>query len=273
VLRTTDRVPLLVMLHGCRQNAEVFSQGTRMNTLADRERFIVLYPEQSGRANPLHCWNWFDRETLAGGGEVELLGALVQRIISRYPVNPARVYVAGISAGGAMACALSYCHGRLFAASAVMSGVMFGAADSVMQAASAMRRGARVKPADAARAAAEKFPDRGAVVPMLVIHGDGDTTVHPHNAEQIIEQFCAYVEYISNPPLPVTSSDEVRITDGRSYRRTDYLQGRQVVARRILVEGLEHAWSGGDPRYPFNDAGGPDASSLVWDFVSMFRRG
>jgi poly(hydroxyalkanoate) depolymerase family esterase len=117
-----------------------------MNGLADAHRFIVLYPEQSVRANPLRCWRWFHRDTLTGAGEAALIAALVKRIVRRYPVDASRVYVAGISAGGAMAGVLAYRYGAMFAACAIASGVMYRWAESVMDAMSTMLRGSRAAP-------------------------------------------------------------------------------------------------------------------------------
>ncbi len=126
----TDSLPLIVMLHGCRQNALSFAEGTHMNTLAEEGRFAVLYPEQSKRANPLHCWNWFESASLAGQGEAALLARLIDQVAERRPIDPRRVHVVGMSAGGAMACILAVRHSRLFAACAIHSGLMYGAAHS-----------------------------------------------------------------------------------------------------------------------------------------------
>jgi poly(hydroxyalkanoate) depolymerase family esterase len=261
------------MLHGCRQNGQIFAQGTRMNALADAHRFIVLYPEQSVRANPLRCWRWFHRDTLTGAGEAALIAALVKRIVRRYPVDASRVYVAGISAGGAMAGVLAYCYGAMFAACAIASGVMYRGAESVMDAMSTMLRGSRAAPESLARDAAQNASGSVAFVPALVIHGDHDSTVHPRNAEQIIEQLRAFAQCVGMSSDPLIESPELRLSStGRAYRQKDYLRNKRVLLRKIIVEGMGHAWSGGDGRYPFNDAAGPDASRLIWDFVSMFRR-
>jgi poly(hydroxyalkanoate) depolymerase family esterase len=272
-LTATDAVPLLVMLHGCSQDGATLAAGTRMNALADLQRFIVLYPEQSLRANPLRCWRWFSRDTLDGAGDAALIATLVGRIVSRYPIDASRVYVAGISAGGAMAAVLACCYGRLFAACAIASGMMYRAAESLRDAAAAMQQGSRASPDLVARAAAQSPSGNVAFVPALVIHGDEDSTVHPRNAGQIIEQLRAFARYAGSVADPLTESPEVRVTEARrGYRQQDYLQNKRIVLRKIIVEGMGHAWSGGDERHPFNDAAGPDASRLIWDFVSMFRR-
>jgi poly(hydroxyalkanoate) depolymerase family esterase len=272
-LTATDAVPLLVMLHGCSQDGATLAAGTRMNALADLQRFIVLYPEQSLRANPLRCWRWFSRDTLDGAGDAVLIATLVRRIVSRYPIDASRVYVAGISAGGAMAAVLACCYGRLFAACAIASGMMYRAAESLRDAAAVMQQGSRAAPDLVARAAALSPSGNVAFVPALVIHGDEDSTVHPRNAGQIIEQLRAFARYAGGVADPLTESPEVRVTEARrAYRQQDYLQNKRIVLRKIIVEGMGHAWSGGDERHPFNDAAGPDASRLIWDFVSMFRR-
>ena len=270
-LRTTDAVALVVMLHGCRQNAKTLAEGTRMNALADLHRFIVLYPEQSVRANPLRCWRWFDRDTLEGAGEAALIAALVKRTVSRYPIDASRVYLAGISAGGAMVGILANCYGAMFAACGIASGVMYRAAESALEALSVMRQGSRVAPESVALEAARSSSGCVAFVPALIIHGDADSTVHPRNAVQIIEQLCAFARSLGKSPL--IESPELRVSNAdRAYRQTDYLHNERILLRKIIVERMGHAWSGGDERHPFNHAAGPDATGLVWEFVSMFRR-
>ena len=155
-VRGRDRVPLLVMLHGCSQDAHTFAQGSRMNELADQHRFLVLYPQQSLRANAWRCWNWFEPRTGHGAGEAAAIAALVHEIARRYPVDRSRVYVAGISAGGAMTAILALCYGVLFAACAIVAGVMYRAADSAVEGARAMRRGALVSPESVADHAASR---------------------------------------------------------------------------------------------------------------------
>ena len=256
-------LPLLVMLHGCQQDAEVFAEGTRMNEVAERNDFIVLYPEQSRTANSYACWNWFHPAAQRGAGDAAAIARIVRRVAKRYPVDASRVYVAGMSAGGAMASVLSYSYGGLFAACAVHSGLKYGAATSPATAVNAMRKGA--PPGEGATP--------GVFVPTLVIHGDSDRTVHPVNAGQIIEQARLAAAGNGAAPRHLVEIPARRIANGRrTYEQQDYAIGGRVVLRRILVENLDHAWSGGDARHPFNDPEGPDASRLVWDFVRDFRR-
>ncbi|MGH8642208.1 MAG: extracellular catalytic domain type 1 short-chain-length polyhydroxyalkanoate depolymerase [Burkholderiales bacterium] len=258
-----NRLPLLVMLHGCKQDAQVFAEGTRMNELADQRDFIVLYPEQSRTANPLGCWNWFLPTVLKGAGEAAAIVRIVRKVAKTYPVDTTRVYVAGMSAGGAMASVLANRFAALFAACAVHSGLKYGAAASPTAALAAMR--------DGAPGSAGELPKRAAFVPTLVIHGDRDRTVDPVNAGQIIEQ--ARLAAANAAPAQALVESTRRIASARHpYQRRDYVRGGKVVLRLIAVEGLDHAWSGGDDRHPFNDPQGPDASRLIWDFVKDFRR-
>jgi len=268
-----SRVPLLVMLHGCNQDACSLASGTRMNVLADEQRFMVLYPQQSLWANPLRCWNWFSPRTREGAGEAAAIATLVRHVARRYPVDRSRVYLTGMSAGGAMAATLTFCYGAVFAACAIVSGLMYRAADSAVGAAQAMRAGARLSPESTAAEAARKVSRRLGFVPTLVIHGDGDTVVHPRNAEQIVAQCRKFAELMTLPPQPLHGPSEQYVNgDGRSYRQRDYVRKDQVLLRSILINGLGHAWSGGNAHEVFNDPTPPHASGLIWDFLSKYRR-
>ena len=266
-------MPLAVMLHGCNQEPLSFAEGTRMNMLAEEYGCAVLYPEQSRHSNPLRCWNWFEPSSLAGQGEAALLARLITQVTQRRPIDPQRVYVAGMSAGGAMACLLAVRHSQLFAACAIHSGLMYGAANSPAQALAAMRSGPSSASIDKARQLVRETPP-SVIVPTLVIHGDRDTTVNPMNADQIIEQLKLRAEDLKDPSAaPLLTSEERRVENGgRPYRQQDSTQRGRLVLRKIVVEGLGHAWSGGDVRYDFNDANGPDASRFILDFVMPFQR-
>jgi poly(hydroxyalkanoate) depolymerase family esterase len=268
-----DRLPLLVMLHGCSQDAHTFAAGTRMNELAERQRFIVLYPQQSVQANPLRCWNWFAPGTRHGGGEAGAIAALARDVIRLYPIDHSRVYVVGLSAGGALTAVLALCFGAQFAACAIVAGLMYGAADSALGAARAMRSGSWLSPEATAEQAAGGVARKLRFVPAVVLHGDRDTVVHPRNAEQIVGQLRKFAELLSVPPTPLSEAVEQEVTsEGRSYRQRDYRCNAALMLRSILIHGLGHAWSGGDERYPFNDAAPPDASRIIWEFLAPLRR-
>jgi poly(hydroxyalkanoate) depolymerase family esterase len=266
-------LPLLVMLHGCRQDPLSFAAGTRMNALADQTRCAVLYPEQSKRWNPLLCWNWFESASLDGEGEAALIARLVVQVTQRRPIDPRRVYVVGMSAGGAMACILAVRHSQLFAACAIHSGVMYGAASSPTAALTAMRYGPSAEAIENARRLACEDGETQAIVPTLVIHGDRDAAVNPVNADHTIALLKARAEFIDPSAGPLSTSGECRVDGaGRTYRQQDYVQRGRVVLRQVMVEGLDHAWSGGDDHYQFNDASGPNASRLILDFVMQYRQ-
>jgi poly(hydroxyalkanoate) depolymerase family esterase len=272
-VRRRDRVPLLLMLHGCSQDARTLAQGSRMNELAEQQRFLVLYPQQTLRANPFRCWNWFEPRIGRGASEAAEIVALVNAVARRYPIDRSRMYVAGISAGGAMTAILALSYGTLFAACAIVAGVMYGAAESALTGARAMRHGASVSPEMIAEQAARRASRKASFVPALVIHGTDDSVVHPLNAEQIIRQLRRFAEVLGMTAEPWKDVAELRINSAaRSYRQRDYLRSNRLLLRSILIEGLGHAWSGGDDRLPFNDSAQPETSRLIWDFCSQFQR-
>jgi poly(hydroxyalkanoate) depolymerase family esterase len=269
----SDSLPLIVMLHGCYQDAAGFAAGTRMNALAETRRCAVLYPEQSQRANPLRCWNWYESASLTGLGEAALIARLIVQVTKRRPIDPQRVYVVGMSAGGAMAGVLAARHSRLIAACAMHSGVMYGAAKSVLQALAAMKSGPTASAVDAAQQQLRDTGRSAFVVPTLVIQGGRDDTVNPINADRIIEQQRAQADYLDAAADPWSAPDEQSIeSEGRLYRQQDYLRQGRLLLRKILIDELGHAWSGGDDRHQYNDAAGPDASRLILDFVLQYER-
>jgi poly(hydroxyalkanoate) depolymerase family esterase len=271
--------PLIVMLHGCRQTALEFAEGTRMNRLAEAHGCAVLYPEQSKRANGMRCWNWFVPEVLAGHGESALLVNLLHYIREQHPIDASRVYVAGLSAGGAMAAVLCAAHAELFAACAIHSGLMAHAASSPMQALEVMRQGVAGGAAalSTARQVAEQRAPGGRLVPTLILHGAEDATVHPRNAEQLLEQINALAQTLissgASDAQPVVLSEPLWLeAGGRRYRQQDLTQGSALLARSILIEGLGHAWSGGAAKHEFFDPDGPEASVLILEFLLAHRR-
>ena len=265
---STKQWPLLVMLHGCKQDPLTFSSGTRMNQIADQEGFLVLYPEQRRLANAYRCWNWFDSSTHKSGGEAAIIAGMVREVTANYGIDPARVYIAGLSAGGAMTSIMASCYGKLFAACAVHSGLMYQAAESVSEATRAMKQGSRASPAKTARQAVAQ--EDFAFVPTMVIHGTRDGTVSPANADQVVEQFTVMSRLAGDDGI--TALTEVTHSesggDRYPYKMHDYRRGDTLLLRKVLVEGLDHAWSGGNGEHAFNDPKGPDASRMIWEFFA-----
>src|SRR5205823_3530965 len=183
----TSPIPLVVMLHGCRQTAKEFAQGTRMNLLADEEGFVVLYPQQSESANVYRCWNWYEDLAQAGGGEAALIVATIAQVSAQHRIDPSRVYVVGLSAGASMAMILAIHYPHLVAAVGLHSGVVFGAANSPMAGWGFMRHGSPEAPENAVHSAIGDSSVPG--MPAVLIHGDRDPVVHPANLEQLVTQF------------------------------------------------------------------------------------
>ena len=267
----TKSWPLLVMLHGCKQDPVTFSSGTRMNQLADQQGFLVLYPEQRRWANVLRCWNWFDSSAQRAGGEAALIAGMVREVIAAYGVDPGRVYIAGLSAGGAMTSLMASCYGELFAACAVHSGLMYRAAESVSEASKAMTHGSRASPENTARQALAQKDF--AFVPVMVIHGNKDAIVNPVNADQVIEQFMAMARLANGGKAALTEfTSSEHGGDRYPFEIRDYRRGDRLLLRKVLVEGLDHSWSGGDGAHAYNDPNGPDASRMIWEFFTDFQR-
>jgi poly(hydroxyalkanoate) depolymerase family esterase len=242
---TAKALPLVVMLHGCTQNPDDFAAGTRMNELALERDFLVLYPAQAQTANIQRCWNWFKHNhQQRGRGEPLILAGMTQAVMRQHNIDPQRVYVAGLSAGGAMAAILGDAYPDLFAAVGVHSGLATGAASNVQGALSAMKSGAATS------------PPSGQTPPTIVFHGDQDATVHPDNGEQVVTASAGAAE----PELEQGSK-------GRAYTRRIYREaGGNVQAEHWAMHGAGHAWSGGSARGSYTDAQGPDASEEMLRF-------
>ena len=267
-----DKRPLVVLLHGCKQAPEDFAAMTRIVALADQRGWLVLLPRQSRKANTLACWNWFDPATIAGHGEVAIVAAQVRSVQRTYGVHARRVFVAGLSAGGALAAALGVRHPDLFAGIFVHSGLACGAASNVAAAAQAMTQGATADVVQIGAQARAHAPGSAVRLPLLAVHGENDNVVAQANAYQLVRQYLALNGVkpregaATERPAPDAEA-YVPLADGRQMRVAEYLDGRRVLARLLQVPQLGHAWSGGDPAYPFADAKPPDATALLGEFV------
>ncbi len=252
---------LVVMLHGCTQTAADFAAGTAMNHQADRHGFAVLYPAQSRAANQSACWNWFlPRDQQAGKGEPAIIAAMAREAAARHGIALERLFVAGLSAGGAMAAILGAAYPELFRAVGVHSGLPAGAAHDLESALAAMKRGAATAsgPSAAARPAAGRTPLR-----TIVFHGRQDRTVHPANGREV-----AAVAAAAFPDGALAARQESgRSEGGRSFVRTVHADARGVSMVELWeVQGAGHAWSGGDRSGSHTDPLGPDASAAMAAF-------
>ena len=262
-LQPGERVPLMVMLHGCGQTGRDFAVSTRMDQLAARHRFLVLYPEQDRLANPQGCWNWYDRRSGKADAEAATLMAAIDQVCLLYRADRERVAVAGLSAGASMAALLATRYPARFKAVAMHSGVAPGAAKSPATALGAMRgrHPPAVLPTAVGKAlgAAALFT---ALPPLLVLHGDADAIVAPGNAQDSAAIWAAATGAVPRSPRVVQRGKR------HPMRVTDYKQQGHTCVTLCQIAQLRHAWSGGAARAPFSDAAGPDATRLVWAFAS-----
>jgi poly(hydroxyalkanoate) depolymerase family esterase len=267
---------LVMMLHGCTQNADDFATGTGMNRLADAHGFVVVYPEQASGANPSRCWNWFRaQDQLRDSGEPAIIAGIAQMVVADHPVDPARIFVAGLSAGAAMAVILGETYPELFAAVGAHSGLPYAAAHDVPSALAAMKgRGILGRAHLPGTPDDPRRPTRQAV-PIIVFHGDRDRTVQQSNAEHIVQQASrAHAALTLGESLDAASlkiRTETGTTGSRRFTRTVHsdVSGRPRVETWTL-HGAGHAWSGGCPDGSFTDPSGPDASAeMVRFFFSV----
>jgi poly(hydroxyalkanoate) depolymerase family esterase len=248
--------PLLVMLHGCLQDPDDFALGTRMNTLAEEQGIVVLYPAQSESANQTRCWNWFNpANQRRDQGEPSIIAGMTREVVGSHNIDARRVYIAGMSAGGAMAAIMAATYPDLYAAVGIHSGVPYGAAQNLLAAITAMKDGA---------ATGAQLPTKG--IPLIVFHGDQDIMVNSRNGERLLAQWLG-----DTVPgrMQDTSSAQASEGNGRAFTRTRYRDGAgHPVAENWLVHEAGHAWSGGGTAGSFADASGPDASREMLRFFS-----
>lgn len=253
-----DPLPLIVMLHGCTQDADDFASGTRMNALAETHGFIVAYPIQPQNANTSKCWNWFRHgDQQRDHGEPSLIAGITREVMADHDVDPKRVFVAGLSAGGAMAAIVAQTYPDLYAAAGIHSGLPVGCAHDLPSALAAMRGGkARSKARKAGRA--DIHHAQASQCPLIVFHGDADATVHPSNANELVREFSA------SEATPARASSG----DGRARKHTVRHMTSQagVDAELWIIHGAPHAWSGGSSSGSYTDPSGPDASAEMLRF-------
>jgi poly(hydroxyalkanoate) depolymerase family esterase len=258
---TGQPLPLIVMLHGCKQNPDDFAAGTAMNTVAEENNCFVAYPAQAQAANGSNCWNWFKGEDQQRDrGEPSLIADITREVMRTYKIDSGRVYVAGLSAGGAMAAVMGATYPELYAAIGIHSGLPYGAAHDVPSAFALMKNGGAKK---GPLAAAGKRPaSLGQSIPVIVFHGDRDTTVHPSNGDRALAQCLP-----ASAGEAAVQAEKGRVPNGRTYSRTVRVDANgKAIAEHWVVHGAGHAWSGGSGKGSYTDPRGPSASREMLRF-------
>jgi poly(hydroxyalkanoate) depolymerase family esterase len=266
-------LPLVVMLHGANQDAEDFAAGTQMNRVAEAQQYIVAYPEQPLSASLIKCWHWFrPMDQLRDSGEPSIIAGITREVIQTYNADPRRVYIAGMSAGGAMAVNLAETYPDIYAAAGIHSGLPYGVADELFSALAAMNDGLRKTgprpPVD------DIIPLQP--VPLIVFHGDRDHIVHPRNSDALMAINTPVADGRVEAPEETRSPAATRsdnLSNGYSYTRTVFRDDAGVtVGEQWLVHELGHAWSGGDSAGTYTDARGPDASHHMIRFFAAIKK-
>lgn len=264
----SELLPLVVMLHGCQQNATDFAQGCGMNLIAEKNGFAVLYLQQSLRAHRQRCWNWYELAADDGEGEAGMIASAIESVRSKYQVDSSRIYIAGMSAGAAMANIVGVNYPTMFAAIGLHSAPVCGVAHGSIEAFSVMQRGS-LKYESAIQKMKKKispFP----VMPAILLHGSDDNVVRPINLGQLKLQFMALNELtMTNAQAPILKPAN---RGGKAHTLENFYVGKKLLLKVCTIAGLGHAWSGGDCALAYNACGGPDASKMMWAFFSKHRR-
>jgi poly(hydroxyalkanoate) depolymerase family esterase len=250
-------LPLIVMLHGCKQHPDDFAAGTGMNEAAEQNDCFVVYPAQVRAANGANCWNWFQADhQQRDRGEPSLIADITHQVMRDYHIDPSRVYVAGLSAGGAMAAIMGATYPELYAAVGIHSGLPYGAAHDLPSALTAMKSGM-------ANGAGKPSTSDKSPIPVIVFHGDRDTTVHLRNGEQAWAQCTANAGQCTEQVM----ARKGEAPHGHAYTRTLRRDGKgKAVAEQWIVHGAGHAWSGGSRKGSYTDPKGPNATQEMVRF-------
>ena len=276
--------PLVLMLHGCMQKPEDLAAISGMNEIANRNNFLVVYPEQTAAANPLRCWNWFDpKHQASGSGEPALLAAVIKQVQASNSIDANRVFVAGISAGAAMAIVMGVTYPDLFNGIAACSGLEFKAANSADSGLVAMKQAGpdpKQQGLIAYRAISENLRGKSKHrMPVIVFQGDVDPYVNPLNAEQVITQWAKTNDYLDDGKDNESFKDQLARTTqgsvpgGHEFTKSVYTdRAGRLLMEKWLVKGLGHAWSGSPTAGAFADPKGPNASFEIWRFFAETSR-
>lgn len=262
----TRALPLVVMLHGCTQDADNIARGTRLNAVADAKKIVIAYPEQPASANALRCWNWFEpAHQQRDKGEPASIAAITRQVMNDVTIDPARVYIAGVSAGAAMALTVMYSYPDLYAAIGMHSGIAHGFVGSMSEGVKAMGAGAS-EPHVLGAAAVRVMGERLRPIAAIVFHGGADVAVRVVNSGQVVSQIHdanLVAGKLQAGAAPIAARGET--SGGYHYSRVVYGSG-QAVIEQWIVDELGHAWSGGSPDGTYTDAKGPDATAEMIRF-------
>lgn len=261
----TKGMPLVVMLHGCTQNAHDFAAGTRMNQLADQEGFVVLYPQQSIAHNLGKCWRWFDLEDSKGMAEAHSIMNIIHSTLLMHGLDASRVYVAGMSAGAGMASILAAYFPEQIRAAALHSGPVIGKAQGIKSGLDILKKPFNDSDEELISYLRGFAQPKAHQIPALIIHGMEDEVVNSSNTDGLTKQFL-YLNHLATDSK--TTLHKHLSGTAQEYTLSEYKQDKQPVLEVIKVKHLKHAWSGGNEKYPFNSAHGPMASYLIWDFFN-----
>ena len=267
--------PVVVMLHGCTQTSDDFARGTRMNQLADLHDVLVVYPEQAAQANPSRCWNWFNTQDQSrDNGEPSLIAGIVREVIASRAADPRRVFVAGLSAGGAMAVILGETYPELFAGVGAHSGLPYASAHDVPSALAAMK-GGRSGSVPSIPVPARSARPLSHPVPTIVFHGDRDHTVQQKNGTDIVDQALGAYHARSVGEKLRRVTQQGKAPGGRRFEQTLLIDGNGLAhIEHWVLRGAGHAWAGGDAGGSYTDPTGPDASAeMLRFFLSRPRAG
>jgi poly(hydroxyalkanoate) depolymerase family esterase len=271
---------MVVMLHGCTQTAAGSAAGTQWNPLADQHEFVVVYPQQGSADNPLSCWSWFlPTHQARGSGEAGVIAGITQQVLlsdTRWNIDPDRVYITGLSAGGAMATILGATYPDLYAAVGVHSALEYQAATTQSDAQLAMKKGGP-DPVKQGKSAFNAMNGRSRLMPAIVFHGAADSVVSRVNGDQVVQQWMETNRLASNSTYQPDFGHPHKVHDGvanpHPYKVSSWNDNPgKVVQEYWLVTGLDHAWSGGSPLGSFADPRGPDATEAMWAFFSKHQK-
>ena len=266
------KMPLIVLLHGCKQSAEEITRGTRFEPLADKLGAYVLQPIQTDRANPYRCWNWFDTATATGNGEAAIVRAMMRKALRWRRTDDERTAAVGMSAGAALAAILGVHHGDAVRAVVSVSGIASGAVATPLTALAVMKRGPETDVAETGRTAHDRAEGAARRVPLLAVHGKQDDVVAPRHASALARQYLARngIEVPDGADSTLPDPEHVRHETpvrGRGFHLREWEADGRLVVRLVEVDDLGHAWSGGDGRFAFHEAGGPDVTSMIGTFL------